>query len=616
MNIDLLILPNKNLDKILCIVSFSLIQFALCILATTSNINGYEISIYKVYPWYFWLSILLSISIGQLILIRTSLFSNKNKYWIYGYTAILLTNAILLFLPLIRGYYTYGRGDPPTHIGIIRDLMETAGIGSNYYPLDHIFATSLSYFLNLNIEKIILITPVIFSIYYMISIYLLMKTTFRNRIFFVFALNLSTILLFGGSELIFVPSFQSFLLLPFTLYLFFKSYSDIYNCVEFRILLFITMACITFFHPVTILFFMAIFMAVLITSITYSNNIQFSQNKNYLSPGFGGLNAIIVSFILFFSWYFSFSSVIGSLKSALSSLLYGSESSNYQMYSSISNQITLPFSKLLEIAYFQFGLIIIMSIIGGIFSIYFIAIILRKKKSLNYSYYHFLYSFCFLLFVLLSIVFFFNDFIIDFWRVYKFAMFFGTIVVGLGLQSFTQKNLVSVHEFVEKIDCMTTFKLLCTYMIILSFVFTSVITFYPSPHARLSNHQISEMEVTGFKWLFDYGDEGYLIQELGTNQNRFHDMLFGVAARKNDIRNENTMIPYHFGYTSNVSLGNYYQNKRYMVIPLQMEYFYQTVFPEYEENWRLLPSDFSLLERDSYVFKIYDNDGLSLYQIE
>ncbi|HJH26822.1 MAG TPA: hypothetical protein C5S37_08645, partial [Methanophagales archaeon] len=158
--------------KIIVIICFIFIITALTIIAKTPPAGGYEISIYDAYPWYFWVFIITSIFTGQIILLKSTLSSDKNdKLWVFGFLAILTTNIILLFMPFIRGYATYGRGDVLTHIGLIKDILRTTSFGTdNFYPLDHILTASLSYITSINVEHAVNIIPPIFSLFYIISI--------------------------------------------------------------------------------------------------------------------------------------------------------------------------------------------------------------------------------------------------------------------------------------------------------------------------------------------------------------------------------------------------------------------------------------------------------------
>jgi len=147
--------------KVTAIIAFTFIVLILMIIVKTPPASGYEISIYNVYPWYLWVFVITSIFLGQMILLSGATASKKNdNYWVIGFLGILITNTILLFMPFIRGYTMYGRGDVLTHIGYIKDILNTASIGTNnYYPIEHILTAIMSYTTNISVGHAVNIIP-------------------------------------------------------------------------------------------------------------------------------------------------------------------------------------------------------------------------------------------------------------------------------------------------------------------------------------------------------------------------------------------------------------------------------------------------------------------------
>jgi len=100
-------MDDKNLNRIVKIMSLSsylLILFALIIIINTNPSEGYELSIYWVYPIYFWMLIILIIIMG-IVLLGISFTSKQKIYFYYGIGPIILAYLIFLLIPLIRGYY-------------------------------------------------------------------------------------------------------------------------------------------------------------------------------------------------------------------------------------------------------------------------------------------------------------------------------------------------------------------------------------------------------------------------------------------------------------------------------------------------------------------------------
>ena len=103
--------------KILSLISFFLILLVVTIILQQGPALMFEFSIYDAYPGYFWILLLSAIFCGIVVILGSAVTQSRRNYWVFGLFAILLSNAILLFIPVIRGYYIYGSGDVLTHIG-------------------------------------------------------------------------------------------------------------------------------------------------------------------------------------------------------------------------------------------------------------------------------------------------------------------------------------------------------------------------------------------------------------------------------------------------------------------------------------------------------------------
>ena len=598
----------NRIIKIIAIIAFTFMISALAIIAKTPPATGYEISIYDAYPWYFWVFIITSIFMGQIILMRDTLSSDKNnRLWVFGFLAILTTNIILLFMPFIRGYATYGRGDVLTHIGYIKDILRTASIGTdNFYPLDHILTASLSYVTGITVEHTVNIIPPVFSLFYIISIYFLAKQIFERKGEVLFVLAFASILLFSNENLIFAPSVQSFFLLPFVLYLYFKS-RDSTHALEFGILLIISLFLIVFFHPMTTLFLISVFL-ILEFCLFIHKNIDKKQGIELPKlQKRGSFNVILISFIAFFIWYFSFSAIVNSFRRVLNWLRYEIGKSELETYSELIARTHAKLFDLIEVILNTYGQIIILGFLSFIFSIYIFNIWRRHTGEQKLKFYHIFFCIGSLTFIVLSIIFFFNDFIIGFGRVSKYTFFFSSVFVALSFYFVFNKSKLSFDK--RRFKSILS---LCIILILL--LYFSTFNLYFSPIIKKENHQVCEMEINGMTWFFDHRNEEMLIQELGISQKRFHDAIFGKLIPGKNIRYGADTLPVdHFDYINKTALGDYYKDQRYLLIPILGRIYYPELHPKYEEHWRFTAEDFSMLEKDSTVLRIYDNGNSNIY---
>lgn len=115
---------------------------------------------------------------------------------------------------------------------------------------------------------------------------------------------------------------------------------------------------------------------------------------------------------------------------------------------------------------------------------------------------------------------------------------------------------------------------------------------------------------------FDHRNEELFIQEMGLSQKRFHDAIFGISIPAKNIRYGVATPPVdHFDYINKTSLGEYYEDQRYLLISLLGRISYPELHPKYEKQWRFTAEDFCMLEKDNTVLRIYDNGNLNIYFI-
>ena len=75
---------HKIILQILLIIEIVLIIGQLLILYISPTATGYEISIYQMYPIFFWFFLIASIFLGVIILLFEIIYPSKFKIWIYG----------------------------------------------------------------------------------------------------------------------------------------------------------------------------------------------------------------------------------------------------------------------------------------------------------------------------------------------------------------------------------------------------------------------------------------------------------------------------------------------------------------------------------------------------
>lgn len=599
------LIKNGRILKVLSIVSFVFIILALTIITRIPPASGYEISIYEKYPWYFWILIIAAIFSGQISLIIDAMFFDKNDNWSSGILPILAANVILLFMPFIRGYTVFGRYDELTHIGHIIDITNTSHISvSNFYPIDHILASIFYYVTNINVNYVITIISDIFCLFYIISIYILAKHLFIGRKETSFIFLFASILLISHESLTFAPYVQSFMLIPFILYVLFKSHNS-RNSLEFKVLLILLLFLLVFSHPITTLFLILIFLILELCLFIKKNtdNKQHIEFSELWSRGYIGI--ILISFTTFFVWFFSFSSIVESTKTVLNWLLYKSGTTEMKTYSELLLRTNVNSLDLIELIINKYGQIIILVFIS-FFSSMYILNLWRKNSGETLKSEHIFFCIGNLVFIFVSILFFFNNFIIGYERVFSYIYFFSIIVTGLGFTLLFRSDLSYYKDRFKII-------LLVTSLILL--LFFSTFNLYWSPIVKIENQQVAKAEIDGMNWFFIHRNEEMLIYDLGISQQRFYDLTHGRMIQGKNIRGEGTLPIDHFGYANKSSLSEYKKKPSYLLISIFGRIQYPEIYPEYEKYWKFTNKDFENLEIDNMILKIYTNGNLDQYLI-
>lgn len=223
-------ITTERFVKLLSILAFLFIELVITIIATTPSASGYEISIYEVFPWYFWFFLILSLAIGQIIIFLNIFNENtkKNKVWLIGLIIVLIASCILLSIPYSRGYVTYGRGDNLEHIGEAKDILFSGSIKpSNFYPSIHILTAVISLIGDINIIDVSNFLPRLFPFFFIFGFIIFSRFFLEKRDEFLLSIVFFSSVLFFGANGSYLAQFgQSFLLLPLILFLYFKRSTD------------------------------------------------------------------------------------------------------------------------------------------------------------------------------------------------------------------------------------------------------------------------------------------------------------------------------------------------------------------------------------------------------
>jgi hypothetical protein len=593
--------------RLLVLLSISLLLCISYIIIKSPSAQGYEISIYEWYPWYFWWIIILLILISQIFLFGTFFdieIDRPIRY--YGFILFLITDSFLLFLPVIRGYWTWGVGDVLTHIGYMQDILLTGYIGRNTYPIDHLIGMVMFFISGIYLNEIVMIVPPIFSILFIIFTILLFKSIFKDINGTLYGLIFSCILLWGNANISFSPNAQAIMVVPLVFYLFLKRYTKPYDS-RFALLTIIIIFFVTFFHPLVILILALCFLIFDASFFIYSKFYQTETVPNWK-------NSFIIIMIIaatFFTWQAYVNILIGSIRRIYFWLIGEALQSNYSYYSSIAEEAQIPIYNQISIILNIFGIYVIIACVS------FLCIVLLLKDQrfgiTTNSFERIFSSIGFLIFFILTVLVFISGIGFGFGRIYNFATIFFLILIPSFLiyrSNSSDKRMISPST-----------ALILTSIVLL--VYLSTFSLFSSPFTKASGQHVTEADINGMNHFFEARNESINILENGPSSLRFFHAFFGTRFSSHTLLLPGTpeylakdSIPDHFLCDNKMILGECYDSPRYLNIGIGSRIFYRKVLPEYKDKWRYNDTDYAHLENDRSVVKIYANGGLDEYYIE
>ena len=609
---------NSNYEKILLIIGFSLIILDLFIISITPSSVGYEISLYSVFPTYFWLFIIGAISCGIIILVKQAFTKKKSNIWILGFFLVLFSNLVILILPLIRGYSTYGRGDVLTHLGFIQDIIATGHfgaintVGMNLYPILHILCVTIYYFTGISPQIISLTLPIFFITFYMISIYLFARTFTNNIKQSILITAFGSILLFRSEDLMLAPSVAAFFLLPFILFVYLKAKTSGNQASKFASILLLLLIMLPFLHPgegtlLLIIILILIDVSMLLYNIT-NKNLTITSSFKKLSLK----NSLNVSLLLLICWFMWISNyvIFGQRISTISNwLLNEIGSTTATQYINILGNAHLTIIQFFQLVMKMYGQDILFFIVSS-----FIVLVVIKEtlyKYLQKTLYKnnitnlktFTFSVIFIALIILMIICFMGVLGVDFGREMRYVLFASTILNGLVLY---------------QIFIKTNYKKALAVLVIVFLILSSAIGIFnafPAPITDQPNSQVTQMDLSGVNWFLNNRNVSISSEAIDPGYIYRLEDSFGVQFSNHALI---TQTVDHFNYTNQSNYGATLNSKTdsYFLDMKISRIFYPDIFPGYQNQWKYTSNDFNRLDNnDSSVNQIYSNGQFWVYYV-
>jgi len=623
--------------KLVAILSILFSTLAIGI-AFQNQAQGYELSIYDSTPFIVWFSLILSIT-GALFIVIYQIFTKEylsSNFWMIGIFILLLDRLILLYIPYIRGYFSW-RGDNISHLGYLIDIITYGYIPSdNPYPISHIFLVIFNTITGISENIVVNYSTGIFSTLYVISIYLLATTILYTKKEQILAIT-SVAVVFFSYNVFLMPNGWSQLFLPLLVFLYFKSLEK-YNSSEYKLLFVILLILYPFFHPLSSLYiiFMLSFIGIILFLMYFylidgKNNLKLINNlKKYLfvgqlTSGFiknleTGVNtlilmrndkyafpltAILIEIVILFPWILSFQSFHLNLKMFYNSILTGTNPNVLEGMQNTLNKINVSGFDFIQLFVKLEGanLIFLGLFVISLFILSKQRYDLQKNKNL----------------LLLSGITIFTGFIyasylfgivpgihaIAAQRIKSYITLFTPISVGFVFFYFFQKGLI-----VKKVNL---FPILCI-LIIFTASTLSIYSLYPSPNVIQPNPSVTQADMQATEWFVFHTPRVVLTTHIMSPIYRFVDGVVGPTERAYMLgpTYKHSTVPDHFNYTKMNKLGESYSEDRYMLITRLDSVIYDTVW---SAVGRFNRQDFEQLLEDTSVEKLYSNGETNIFFI-
>lgn len=583
---------------VMCLSIYSIISF--------TPLEDYSISIYDTIPAFFLTAILLY-SIGASILIFTPI--ERRDAIFSGYFIISIVIATFAFLPKIMGYYIEGRGDVLTHVGHITDILNSGHISTyNFYPQDHVIAAVTTMICGQNIPDLLLIIPQFFFCIYILSFHMLFKVLFERKKDTILADVLLLIPVTGSLLHWFAPYIQALCLLPLSLYLIYRVNQN----RSFVIACIIYLSSFVYFHPLSAIYLL-ILLSICLFLIVFSRKKDLFVNKRLKSVNL--MRRTVLTIILVSGLFFIINFNILLLTRGVEAIYDSAftvdaiqKQTQIQSYTALLSYADVSFIEFLTLVANTYGQYII---IASIYVIYIGYLIFDKKKLLRQNIHFIEYIVFFILLMTLAVIqLFFSD-TFDYSRFLRVSIFFYPIVIveifNAVFDVIKNNNKPHIKKYIFNI---------VIFGIILSILYFSVFNVYLSPTVKSEGQHVTFNEFKGMEWFFQFRDPSINIYELGLSQTRFHEAIFGLNKLKHNIKSGDSVLPLpHFGNETYVQMSDHDDEYQYFLITTLGRSYYVKMYPEYKDKWKFTDVDFSKLNNQETVHKIYVNQVLEIYFI-
>ncbi len=566
----------KSLFKIGSTISLLLLTMSTLIVANNSS-TGFESSIYTTTATIFWISIFINFFLGILI----SFYSINNELdkhcMLLGTLLTVFSSIVVLALPIIKGYFLWNfTCDPAVHFKYIQYILKTGFFEQlNFYPILHIYASEILIILNISVNKISWILPLIFETLNFLFIYILAKSILNDDKKSILVTILSTTLPLGW-YITFTPNHLCNLFFPLVLMILIKCLLVKNDRIPWTILLLIMIFLIPPFHPVVGTALLLITISLLI--FTFLDKYLDVKSAINIS-----LTLILLVGVWTITWISSFFIWERTLTNIHTLITEGGPTAISKLSDQAAYASGLGYN-VFEHALKTYGTNLFFLII----TILAFLIIWKARKDERMKNLLMLYSPIIVMSITTIAFYFLNLFGPTRYLVY--IVYFTLIISGFYIYKF-MKNVKNHKTIITSVSAI----------LILVLFINGTFTVYPSDYTLQTSRQSTKSELMGITWFLYNMDVENHFSSITTDPTK----MIRYCGLKN-IRLHKEEVPYHFGYNNSTSLAESYNRTSYLIITEKDKQFYVDVFPNLAKD-RWAPNDFVKLNYDRNLGKLYTN---------
>lgn len=494
-------------------------------------------------------------------------------------------------LPVIRGYYYLGAGDSLSYLGRGMMVLENAGGLSDFiYPGLQSLAIVLSMNTGMRLEWAFMITPMVFSIVFILFSYLLVSSIVSNAkatpIAFCSSLLLLPVNQVSQAGVFFqpYPTLLALLFLPAVFYIIFLY--DKEHKIRSALLLITATFAILLFHPqqaanVLIVLLMTSLFQLL---IMYTGLLKLPIYRPFYSQ-------TLIFGSVFWLWASIRPKFEQSVSGLVTSLLFdtgttGDVESAGLSLGEIGTSIEELFLKLFLVSF-------IYCVLAGSLMIWYLKLFFEsdKRRNLwegNKVPLYLTIGFGPILVLFLSYL----AFSSQYFRHLGFIMVIATIL-----------GSVALYHIVDSVGFNKVLRSsLATIFVV--FLLLSVMTLHMSPYIYQASPHVSEGQVSGFESTFEVTESDDLLVTVRSSPSRYGHAINGRSYSVNDDDS-----PDHF---ADRNLTGYYEGEFYVTIT-RVDRLRDPVL---YNGFRFSEEDFDYLDRESEIHHVYSNGQFDLYRSE